>query len=67
LTGYVEYVAGVELPEVISRFSSTGKLRKRGEKVKQDSLKIAKKQFHIAAGAGSDFGFRWVFFFFLIK
>jgi hypothetical protein len=56
----VEYVAGVEIPEVITRFSSTGKLRKRGEKVKQDSLKLAKEQFQIAAGAGSDLGLRWL-------
>ncbi|KAF3333548.1 Sel1 repeat [Carex littledalei] len=55
-----EHVAGVEIPEVITRFSSTGKLRKKGKKIKQDSLKLAKKQFQIAAEAGSDLGFRWL-------
>lgn len=55
-----EHVAGVEIPEVITRFSSTGKLRKKGKKIKQDSLKLAKEQFQIAAEAGSDLGFRWL-------
>ncbi|XP_078177212.1 binding protein isoform X2 [Carex rostrata] len=51
---------GVEIPEVITRFSSTGKLRKKGKKIKQDSLKLAKEQFQIAAEVGSDLGFRWL-------
>ncbi|KAJ4808760.1 hypothetical protein LUZ62_021326 [Rhynchospora pubera] len=51
---------GVEIPEVITRFSTTGKLRKKGGNIKQDFLKLAKEKFQIAAEAGNDLGFRWL-------
>ncbi|XP_072964919.1 uncharacterized protein [Typha angustifolia] len=54
---------GAEIPEVITRFNvsktSSGKLRKK-EKFHQDPVKLAKKQFQIAAEAGSDLGLQWL-------
>ncbi|XP_065047426.1 uncharacterized protein LOC135678478 isoform X2 [Musa acuminata AAA Group] len=56
---------GYEVPEVITRFNSdrspsTGALRKKGKKVRQDPLVMAKEQFQIAADAGCDLGLRWL-------
>ncbi|THU61186.1 hypothetical protein C4D60_Mb07t20650 [Musa balbisiana] len=56
---------GYEVPEVITRFNSdrspsTGALRKKGKKVRQDPLVLAKEQFQIAADAGCDLGLRWL-------
>ncbi|KAJ8470893.1 hypothetical protein OPV22_025236 [Ensete ventricosum] len=56
---------GYEVPEVITRFNSnrspsTGALRKKAKKVRQDPLVLAKEQFQIAADAGCDLGLRWL-------
>ncbi|URE21461.1 SEL1 [Musa troglodytarum] len=56
---------GYEVPEVITRFNSnrspsTGALRKKGKKVRQDPLVLAKEQFQIAADAGCELGLRWL-------
>uniref|UniRef100_A0ACD5ZPL2 Uncharacterized protein n=1 Tax=Avena sativa TaxID=4498 RepID=A0ACD5ZPL2_AVESA len=54
---------GAEVPEVITKFNSgksplTGKARRKAEQ--QDPVKLAKKQFQIAAEGGSDLGLRWL-------
>lgn len=59
------WTTGYEVPEVITRFNSdrspsTGALRKKGKKVRQDPLVLAKEQFQIAADAGCDLGLRWL-------
>ncbi|CAL9104710.1 unnamed protein product, partial [Musa textilis] len=59
------WTTGYEVPEVITRFNSnrspsTGALRKKGKKVRQDPLVLAKEQFQIAADAGCELGLRWL-------
>lgn len=58
-------IAGVVVPEAITRFNSgrspsTGGMRKKGDSVHQDPVELAKEQFQLAADAGCDLGLRWL-------
>lgn len=56
---------GYEVPELVRRFNagrspSTGGARKKSKNIHQDAIKLARKQFQIAAEGGSDLGLIWL-------
>lgn len=56
---------GAEIPEVLTRFSSTkspstGGAKKKGHDNRVDPVKRAREQFQIAANAGCDLGLQWL-------
>lgn len=56
---------GYEVPELVRRFNagrspSTGGVRKKSKNIHHDAIKLARKQFQIAAEGGSDLGLIWL-------